>query len=94
VSSTRVFGTTISVNFANGISTGAHAFMSIVNSNVRDNGGDGLFLYRDAGAEIDSDTQIPANGSGWAIVCAGKEASVEIDPEAGIGPMNCEDPEF
>ena len=79
--------------FENGTGIGVtrQSFIELTGATVvRDNRGDGMRLFSDAGATVLNPVSIPPNGSGLAIYCGDTESSVD-NRSGGIGPIDCTD---
>jgi hypothetical protein len=93
-SSADVLDGWITGNGENGIYLSFHSMVGVFGTHVTGNGHNGVALVNDSGALFGAETFIPANNSGWALVCIGKESSFEIQPPATVGPTTCPDPGF
>ena len=78
----------------NGIYLSFHSMVGVFGTHVTGNGEHGVALVNDSGALFAAETFIPANNSGWAVVCIGEESSFEIQPPAMVGPTACPDSGF
>ena len=100
-SSVRLSGGTIAQNAWNGIFLAWHSTLRVFPgeegqaTEILDNGRSGIFLARDAGAQIIG-AYIPPNGNGSAIKCDGREASVDYSRSPMIVKkyVDCRDPGF
>jgi hypothetical protein len=93
-SSADVLDGEITGNGENGIYLAFHSMVGVFGTHIFGNGDHGVALVNDSGALFGAETFIPANNSGWALVCVGREASFEIQPPAMVGPVACPDPGF
>jgi hypothetical protein len=94
-SSVDVVGGTIAGNLRNGIFLARHSMARIQDSaQIVNNSGYGIRMVLDAGVDLRSGTNVPANGSGYAVFCDSKESSVNYDSSVVIGPIDCIDPDF
>jgi hypothetical protein len=93
-SSADVLDGWITGNGENGIYLSFHSMVGVFGTHVTGNGHNGVALVNDSGALFGAETFIPANNSGWALVCTGAESSFEIQPPATVGPTTCPDPGF
>jgi len=102
-SSVRWNGGRIAGNNWNGIFVTAHSTLRVLPGELQegqateivDNGRAGIYLTRDAGAQLYG-AYIPPNGNGSAIKCEGREASVDFDRSPLIVKkfVDCNDPSF
>lgn len=93
-SSADVLDGWITGNGENGIYLSFHSMVGVFGTHVTGNGEHGVALVNDSGALFAAETFIPANNSGWAVVCIGEESSFEIQPPAMVGPTACPDSGF
>jgi len=102
-SSVRWNGGRIAENGWDGIFVTSHSTLRVLPGELQegqateivDNGRSGIYLTRDAGAELVG-AYIPPNGNGSAIRCKGKEASVDYSASPMIVKkyVDCSDPGF
>jgi hypothetical protein len=93
-SSADVLDGLITGNGENGIYLAFHSMVGVFGTQIFANGDNGVALVNDSGAIFGAETHIPANNSGWAVLCVGEESSFETQPPAIIGPTACPHPGF
>lgn len=89
-----VFGGSINDNGETGLYVFNHSFVRVTGTAIHGNVEYGMQLLNDSGAYVSEAAQIPANLSGWAVFCNGKEAGLQIDEPAVVGPRKCPDQKF
>jgi len=94
-SSASIQSSTVTGNYENGVYLSLHSTARLSDgTEIANNSLSGIEITKDSGVELGSGTIIPANVSGFAVTCDGKESSLDIEVGAIIGPVGCIDPDF
>jgi hypothetical protein len=93
-SSVEVGGCEFANNGLYGALAGRHSVLKLIDSHVHDNHAHGVVVETDAGLFIDGTTVVDGNWADDEIECRGKEASMEIGPDAYVSTWSCIDPDF
>ena len=93
-SSATVSGGGLAANGRHGAWAQSHSVLRIVDAEVYGNNEHGVVTETDGGLFIDGTSFIDGNWAEHQIVCVGKEASMEIGPDAHVGAWACDDPDF
>lgn len=93
-SSAVVSGGGMAVNGRHGAWPQSHSVLRLVDAEVYGNNEHGVVVETDGGLFVDGTTVIDGNWAEHQIVCLGKEASMEIGPDAYVSSWACDDPDF
>lgn len=93
-SSVEVGGCEFADNGLYGALAGRHSVVKLIDTYVHDNHAHGVVVETDSGLFIDGTTVVDGNWADDEIECRGKEASMEIGPDAYVGAWACPDPDF
>ena len=84
----------LAANGRHGSLVQSHSVLRLVDAEVYGNNEHGVVTETDGGLFVDGTTVIDGNWAEHQIVCLGKEASMEIGPDAHVGAWACDDPDF
>ncbi len=93
-SSVEVGGGELAHNGIDGALAGSHSVLKLIDTQVYDNHAHGVVVETDGGLFIDGTTVVDGNWADDEIECRGKEASMEIGPDAYVSSWACIDPDF
>lgn len=93
-SSATVSGGGIDHNGLYGALAQSHGVLRLIDTQVTGNHAHGVVVETDSGLFVDGTTFIDGNWSDDQIECRGREASMEIGPDAYVGSWACDDPDF
>lgn len=90
-----IFGGMTGWNADHGVWVTEHSFLRLVDAQVYYNLGPGLVIGKGGGVVAEGDSGIEDNTDpNFQVVCHGSKASIEINPPAHVGPMDCTDNDF
>lgn len=90
-----VYGGIVGWNANHGVWVTEHSFLRLIDAQVNYNGDHGLVIGRGGGVVLEGDSGIEDNTApDFQVVCEGSKASIEINPPAHVGSMDCPDNEF
>lgn len=93
-SSATISGGGLAANGRHGAWPQSHSVLRLVDAEVYGNNEHGVVVETDGGLFVDGTTVIDGNWAEHQIVCLGKEASMEIGPDAYVSSWACDDPDF
>lgn len=93
-SSVEVGGGELAHNGVYGALAGSHSVLKLIDTQVYDNHAHGVVVETDGALFIDGTTVVDGNWADDEIECRGKEASMEIGPDAFVSSWACIDPDF
>lgn len=93
-STVEVGGGELFDNGVYGALAGSHSILRLIDTQVHGNHEHGVVVETDGGLFVDGTTVVDGNWADDQIACRGKEASMEIGPDAYVGKWTCVDPDF
>ena len=93
-STVEVGGGELANNGVYGAVAGSHSVLRLIDTHVHGNHAHGVVVETDGGLFVDGTTVVDGNWADDQIECRGKEASMEIGPDAYVGTWACVDPDF